>query len=318
MAKFLINDDCCREQPGNGDSENKDCLDNWKKQLEEVCNEFNIKSAITQQSKAAYENSQAWEAKLENWKKIIEESDKKAKEIIRVLGFFLAQIKTVCKNAKCTNKTIEMLLCLVKSIYDCLATYDENNPGLKKQIEELKKLLNCLTNVKDDVKAEVLKCIEAYEEKIIVVCETQDATLNKLLETLKCAQLLYAAICDKEDGLKVKIKNMQLTFEGKLENHESSSGTNSESQSTAQVGHCDPEDEAYPCADKDIGCEGLFPIDANPYTSKISQDFTKADVRTKELEELWIANKKESDKTLSKKNSLKEAIDAAEAAKSGK
>jgi len=318
MTKFLNNRDCCKDQPGNGDSENKDCLDNWKQQLEEVCNEFNIKSALTQQSKAAYENSLAWETKLENWKKIIEESDKKTKEIIRVLGFFLAQIKTVCKNAKCTNRTLELLLCLVKSIYDCLATYDEDKPGLKKQIEELKKLLNCLTNVKEDVKAEVLKCIEAYEEKIKVVCETQDATLKKLLETLKCAQLLYAAICDEKNGLKVKVKNMQLVFEGTIEDDESSSSTDSEDGTESQVGHCDPEDEAYPCTDKDIGCEGLFPIDQNPYTVKISEDYETADVRTKELEDLWIYNKKIFDEIATKKFSLKEAIEAAEAAKSGK
>lgn len=317
MAKFLNNNDCCTKEPGNGDSDNKDCLDKWKEQLKKVCNDFSIKSAVTQESKAAHENSQAWEAKLENWKKIIEETDKKAKEVIRVLGFFLAQIKTVCKNAECTNKTLELLLCLVKSIYDCFVTYDEAYPGLKKQIEDLKKLLNCLTNVQDDVKAEVLKCIEAYEQKIIVVCETQDATLNKLLETLKCAQLLFTAIC-KENGLKYKIEEMEKVFKGEIEFSESSTSESSEKRTEVIEGHCDPADENYPCIDKDIGCEGLFPIDENPYTSKITEDYTTADVRTKELEELWIANKKVSDEILSQKNSLKEAIDAAEAAKSGK
>ncbi len=313
MAKFLNNNDCCTKKPGNGDSEDKDCLEKWEEQLKVVCNEFSIKSAVTQESKAAYENSQAWEAKLENWKKIIEESDKKAKEIIRVLGFFLAQIKTVCKNAECTNMTLELLFCLVKSIYDCFVTYNEDNKGLKEQIEDLKKLLKCLTNVQNDVKAEVLKCIEAYEEKIIVVCETQDATLNKLLETLKCAQLLFAAICTK-NGIKYKIEVMEKVFNGTFESSEESSEKGTE----LVEGHCDPADENYPCTDKDIGCEGLFPIDQNPYTTKISEDYAAADVRTKELEDLWIYNKKVSDQILSRKNSLKEAIDATKAAKSGK
>lgn len=313
MAKFLKNNDCCTKEPGNGDSDNKDCLDKWKEQLKEVCNEFSIKSAVTQESKAAYENSQSWEAKLKNWKILIEETDVKTKEIIRVLDFFLAQIKTVCKNAECTNKTLELLLCLVKSIYDCFVTYDKDNKGLKEEIEDLKKLLNCLTNVKDDVKKEVLKCIEAYEDKIKMVCETQDATLNKLLETLKCAQLLFAAIC-KENGLKYKIEEMEKVFKGEIE----SSGESTNEGTEVSEGHCDPADENYPCTDKDIGCEGLFPIDQNPYTTKISIDYDTADIRTKELEALWIDNRKVSAGLSSKKGSLKEAIEASGNAKSGK
>lgn len=313
MAKFLKNNDCCTKDSGNGDSENNDCLEKWKEQLKEVCNEFSIKSAVTQESKAAYDNSQAWESKLANWKKNIEETDKKAKEVLRVLSFFLAQIKTVCKNAECSNKTIELLLCLVKSIYDCFVTYDENYHGLKQQIQDLKKMLNCLTNVQDEVKGEVLKCIEAYEQKIMVVCETQDATLIKLLETLKCAQLLYAAIC-KENGLKYKIEEMQKMLKGESESNEE----NFNEGTKIVEGHCDPADENYPCTDKDIGCGGLFPIDQNPFTAKIKIDYEDAQMRTKELESLWIINRTISDRLATEKGSLKEAITVAGNAKSGK
>ncbi len=315
MAKFMKNNACCKDSTGGGNGD-QDCLAKWKDELEEVCNQYNIAKAQTYKDKEAYENSLGWETKIKNWNDLIFKADEKAKAVVNELDFLLAQIKIVCDKSKCTNDSIEKLICLVKFIFDCFVTYDKNKAGLKEKLADLKKEVDCLKKVGEDVKAEVLKCIDDYEQKILKVCALQDDILAKLLETLKCAQLLYSAIC-REGGLKDKLVSIRVDFAGAPSEDEE---------------HCDPDDEKpsgkdqsgtsdavpYPCDDKKAKIVPTFPISEGDYYKGLSKDLAVATVKTEKLKEAWIQSKKASDSKLSRKTSLTEAIKAAEAAESGK
>ena len=309
---------CCDENPDNGGTGPKDCLEKWKEELDKVCNIYNIESAETASLKEAYDNSLGWETKLKNWCELIETTDEKVKAVIQELDFLLAQLKTVCAKSKCTYSAIEKLTCLVKTIFDGFYSYSQTDKGLKKKISYLKELINCLKHIKEEDKTEVIACIEAYEAKIIAICETQKDVLDKLLETLKCADLLWAYICG-ELGLEYKLTGIKAILKGET-----------------PAGHdCDKKEEKeeatspkYPCDDKKAKPQPEFPIKeetqdtntvkGNTYYVKVKEEFKEAEIQTKALKEKWIDSKKASDKRLSEKNSLTDAIKAAEALNTGK
>ena len=311
---------CCYEGTGTDDPESNDCLEKWKEKLEDVSNEYSEKAAITSQHKEEYVNSLSWETKLKNWNEIIKKTDEKANDVVTQLEFFWEQAKIVCENAECTTEVLEKLLCLVKSIFDCFYTYDQSNEGLKEKIINFKKAVECLKTVSDEDKAEVIKCIETYEQKIILVCEMQSAILTKLMETLKCANLLYASICS-EGGLKDKIESILEDFKGAPSDDDGdceSDDGDDEMPSRDEHRHHSDHHHKYPCNDKKAKRKPKFPIKNSRYYKTIKKEFERAEEKTKTLELTWKNSKKVSDKVLSHKTSLTEAIKAAEAAESAK
>ncbi len=311
---------CCEGDGGNGDSKPKTCLEEWDQELKTVCDRYTEEAATTQKDKEAYENSLGWEAKLTNWCNLIEETDEKVKAILVEINFLLAQIETVCVEAKCTYKVWEKLTCLVKTIFDSLYTYEKGNEGLKDKVLHLKELVKCLKDVKDEDKDKIIACIDKYEEKIKKICDCQEDVLSKLLETLKCATLLWAYICS-DMGLEDKLESMRNTFSGKEDKGDDSKGEEDD---------CDSDDDSddngepkYPCDDKEAKPLPKFPIKAdnstdsdpkgNDYYVNVKKDLKTAQDKTKSLKDAWIKSKEKSDETLSRKNSLKDAIAAAEA-----
>lgn len=306
---------CCDDRYDNGNSGPKDCLDKWKDDLEVITNRYSEEAATTAKDKEAYDNSSGWESKLKNWCLLIETTDEKVKAVIQELDFLLEQVKIVCVKSKCTYEVMQKLTCLVKSIFDCLYTYEENEQGLKDKIAEFKELIKCLKNLSAPDKAEVTACIEAYEAKITVVCDMQQQVLEKLLETLKCADLLWAHIC-AELGLEDKLEGIRAILNG----------------DTSDDDDCDPEEEedpiSYPCDHKKAKPPPEFPIvidsedssdvEGNSYYVKIKEEYQEAETQTKSLKDQWIVSKKISDKTLAEKESLEAAIAAAEKLDTGK
>ena len=306
---------CCDERNDNSDP--KDCLEKWREELEQVCIDYKIEAAETSKCKEDYDNSLGWEIKLKNWCELIETTDEKVKAALQELEFLLKQIHTVCVKSKCTYEVLQKLTCLVKTIFDCFYTYEKNEVGLKEKVEEFKKLIECLKNLGDKDKADVIACIEAYEAKLAAVCELQQAVLEKLLETLKCADLLWAYICGTL-GLEDKLKGIRDLLKGDAP--------------VEDPDYCPPEEPEggpkYPCDDKEEKPMPEFPIkddtvdpntiSGNAYYEKIKKEFKEAVEQTKARKEAWIDKKDISDRTLSEKNSLTEAIKASEAIDTGK
>ncbi len=308
---------CCDERNGNGGSEPKDCLEKWRDELEQVCIDYKIEAAVTSKSKEEYDNSTGWEIKLKNWCELIETTDEKVKAALQELEFLLKQVITVCVKSKCTYEVLQKLTCLVKTIFDCFYTYEKNEVGLKEKVEEFKKLIDCLKNLGDKDKADVIACIEAYEAKLTAVCELQQSVLEKILETLKCADLLWAYICGTI-GLEDKLEALRDLLKGDTP--------------VVDPDYCPPEEpengSKYPCDYEEEKPMPEFPIkedtndpntvSGNAYYEKIKKEFKQAVGKTKELKQAWIDKKDISDRTLSEKNSLTDAIKASEALDTGK
>lgn len=310
MSKFMINDACCKDRPGD-DYEGKDCLDKWKEEKEKVCNDYDRAAAQTKECYDEYSNSAAWENKIENWGILIKESDKKAKEIIVQLDFFLAQVKIVCEKAGCTNTALEKLTCLVKTIFDTFFSYQGQEEGLKELIANFKKAVECLKNVGDEEKAEVIKCIETYEEKIKEVCALQEDVLCKLIETMKCANLLYAWICE-EGGLKDKLIGIRMSFDPTGSDMDDDCDPKTEKHPKKKDGGS--TEPKYPCDDAMAKPVPEFPISEGDYYKSLEEALVIAVEKTETSRTDWMDSKKISDWLLSKKESLIEAIKAAETA----
>lgn len=300
MIKFLNDDSCCSEVPGKNGSSNKNCLTTWEEQYIDACTDYTIVSAESNKLKEKYDNSYNWRDKLDKWFDLIEQSNEKADNVVIDGEFFYGQITEVCKNAECTSKALEKLLCQVKSIFDCLYTYEETQKGLKMMITELIKAIDCLKDVKDIDKETAINCIKVYEEKIKMVCDLQDELLCKLIDSLKCANLLYAYICD-EEGLSFKLKKILDEFKGIIVEEVS----------------CSPGEKVtdpYPCDAKAKKPQPTLPLDNGDYFNNIKEALGIAVVKTEQFKADWTAQKKLSDDALALKNSLAEAIKAAKAA----
>ncbi len=299
MIKFLNDDTCCKDDSGNGGNGEKNCLTKWEEDFANACNDYNEKSAESEKLKEQYDNSYNWHHKLDKWFDLIDKSNEKADNIVIELGFFYGQVMEVCKNAKCTSIALEKLLCQVKSIFDCLYSYDILDKGLEDLITDLIKAINCLKDIKDVDKETAVNCIKVFEEKIKAVCDLQEAILCKLIDALKCANLLYAYICE-EEGLSFKLKTILEEFNGIVVEEPS----------------CSSEDdiEHYPCDAKEKKPQPTLPIIEGDYYKDLKQNLEKAVLKTDELKVKWTDKKKKSDDALSRKNSLAEAIKAAKAA----
>ena len=310
MTTFMINRACCDSGTGN-DNPPKDCLDKWKQDLVQVGNQYNEIVAETNSYYDAYTNSVTWETKLKRWQDLVETTDGKAGNVVNTLQFFMDQIDILCENSKCTVEALEKITCLVKKIFDAFYTYGEDKLGLKDKIIAFKKEVEC-ANAGDEDKTEVLKCIEAYEAKVMLVCELQTAILQKLLETLKCAVQLDSFFCDEDNGLKKKIMMIIVDFEhGLPEEEKCGSGHQGDGNINAT-----PE---FPCDPKKVKPKPKFRIgEDNTYYVALEEAYETALEKTKSLKEKWMKSKKKSDKKLSHKTSLTEAIRAAEAAENGK
>ncbi len=300
MIEFMRDKKCCEESSSNGDNGEKNCLTKWEEQFNKVCNIYSEKSALSEKLKEQYDNSYNWRDKLVKWFDLIEKSNEKADNIVIDLEFFYSQVKEVCKNAQCTTKALQKLLCQVKSIFDCLYTYNEIDKGLKALIADLIKAIDCLKNVKDIDKQTALTCVKAFEDKIKIVCDLQDDLLSKLIDSLKCSNLLYAYICE-EEGLSFKLKKMLDEFNGIY----------------ISKGNCSSEkdnSDEYPCDAKAKKPQPTLPIDKGDYFKNTKAALEIAMSKTDDLKNKWTERKKESDDALSRKNSLADAIKAAKAA----
>lgn len=302
MIEFMRDKNCCEEDASNGGNGDKNCLTKWEVQFTRACNVYNEKSAESDQLKEKYDNSYNWRDKLDKWLDLIEKSNEKADNIVVDLEFFYGQVLEVCKNTKCTTKALEKLLCQVKSIFDCFYMYNEIDKGLKTLVTDLIKAIDCLKDIKDLDKETAINCIKVYEEKIKMVCDLQNDLLCKLIDSLKCANILYSYICDDDQGLRFKLKKMLDEFNGIIV----------EEASCSSEGDDDSED--YPCDAKTEKPQPRLPIDEGAYFKSLKEAYDIAVGKTIVFKDQWTKKKKESDDALSRKNSLAEALKAGKAA----
>jgi len=311
MKKLLIDNSCCNPDSTDPNQGPKDCLDSWKLQKADVDNAYAKIAAKAAQAEERYKNAYAWEMKLKTWLDNIKTTDEKGNKVLTELQIFLAQFAVICPNAKCTVDALAILLCQTKGVFDCLYTLKTS------LLDKLKEDFDCLNNLSGEGKRDVLECIIEFEAKLKAACELQDSILKKLVETYKCANLLYVQICgviekegnyqDLADGLHQQIEDLLAYFDGTA----TSSAASDDDVYT-------PDESMFPCDENETKPLPKFPLNTNPYYTDLSADYTTAVTKSGELKTAWDTCRKERDLLLAQKTSLAEAIVAAEAAENGK
>ncbi len=305
MIKLLRNNACCTD-PTSGGTQGSDCVDSWKNELKTVANEYNNVSAEADRSEDNYKNAFAWKEKLKTWLANLDKANQSALDISTEVTIFIEQVNNTCFNTECTAKAVYALLCEIKSIFDSFYTYS-NQTGLKDQVAELRKNVDCLKDLDPAIKTEILACIDDYDAKNKAVCALQNDLLKKLVDMYKCINLLYASVCE-EDGLSSNLNALKEEFPTELVKQDPNQPPVSTGTGL----------DIFPC---DIGAtkpKPQMPIGQSDFYKQVSADFDSAVMITDQLKVAWDAKRIERDKLLARKNSLMDAIKAAEAAETGK
>ena len=303
---------CCDEVtiPPNPDGGN-DCVDLWKEQLRVASNQYDVAAAQTSKAEQLYVNAFAWQEKLKKWDENITTANEKADGICIELDLFIQKVESATVNSDKTSISAEALLCLVKKIFDCIVELCRQKPPAEEVglIQELRVAVECLENVDERDKQTMLTCIGTFEEKIKKVHTLQADVLNKMLELLNCAYLLSSSLGYKY-GLLGQLQDLKKRIQG-------------ETTHVEQVHSCihepnDPKPEP-PCGD-DVLKQSvkLFPIKESEYAKRIVTLYGEAKSKADQLKGERATARLASDRALARRESLKEAVAAAEKAEKAK
>lgn len=310
MAKFLLQN-CCTEAetPAPGTPENGCCIVTWEDKLKVATNRYNSSNATTIVAREKYVNALSWQEQLKVWKVNIDATDQKSKEVLNAITFFQAKVNTVCEDSNNATNSIKKLTLLLKRIFDEFYTYKVTEPGLIYQMETLEYYIEyykfCSSHKEKEQVETAVRCLRDSLKEVLAL---KDAILEGLINTLKHAFLLTTNICGAQ-GLKAKLQAMATYFDGKTI-------PNPDTLEAGKTVSGLPKDNAsYPCTNKPGYTKPVFPINnSNPYFKKIKKELEDAITNTGDLETAWKNAKKQSDKDLSVKEGLIEAIKAAELA----
>lgn len=306
MDKLIKHSKCCSELTGPS-GQPTDCVEAWGEDLKKVTNDYNKVAAEADQALSNYNNASGWKARLTLWLDQLDKTNSSSLSITTELSVFIERVNTTCFNTVQTEKAIRVLLCEIKAIFDCFVTYAAQT-GLKDQITDLHKKVSCLTVIDGTEKDQILKCIEDYDAKVKAVCALQNDLLKKLVDIYKCVSLLYAAVCETE-GLKDNLTQLSADFPKDLVKPNPTLPPDDPNQLGSQLFPCDPT-VAKPKPE--------IPIAQGTYYTTMSAECDLAEKEVQKLKLDWEAKRKLRDKLLARKNSLTDAIKAAEAAESGK
>ncbi len=306
MDKLIKHSKCCSELSGPS-GQPADCVGTWEEDLKTVTNQYNKVAAEADQAQSNYTNASSWKSLLTLWLDNLDKANAASLSITTELSVFVERANATCFNTEQTTKAIKVLLCEIKGIFDCFVSYSAQT-GLKEQVADLYKKVDCLTSLTTDEKNAALACIKDYIAKIDAVCALQNDLLAKLVEIYKCVNLLWAAVCGT-DGLKDNLDKLSKDFPKDLVKPDPTAPPDDPTQVGNQLFPCDPA-AAKPKPE--------IPIAQGAFYTTMDAECTLAAQEVEKLKLLWETKRKERDKLLARKNSLSDAIKAAAAAESGK
>lgn len=304
----------CNATPDKpGSTEDRDCIDQWKVDLEKVTNAYTTASANAIKAEGLFTNANTWKDKLKTWVNRAEDTDELAVKIASELEIFKTTVTNTVANTSKTVDAIKLLLCMVKDTFDDVFTLvRQSPPGDKGLIQELIFQIDCLTNVDERDKKIMLTCVAAYEEQMVAVYRLQKTILDLLLEVLNISYLLHQKIGSDDSGLATIIDN----FINRLDGETNDDGYLVEWETLYEEDR--PDDVNPPCDESILAPDPtgnqLFPIAESNYYSLLEKDTLKAERAASFFKGKMEEARKERDRFLSKRNSLLEAIKAAEAA----
>jgi hypothetical protein len=212
--------ECCKDTEVPPEGRPHNCVDVWRIKLKAAINELEGASAAAAKAEKAYQNATDWEAKLKAWMDDAGKAHGQIQSVVAGLARFLAMVIRMQRNTGKSVRTIEVLLCLVKRIFDelrgILLTTNLPDEDLGK-LQDLLRYIDCNPDLDEAKKQDARKCVLEFQPKIQAVHALQEALLKKLLEVLKAAHLIRASMgnWDRQPfGLKWHIEDLLKRLSG--------------------------------------------------------------------------------------------------------
>ena len=272
--------------------ETEDCIKKWESDLRKATNALVKKQAELNKAQKKYENAQTWDKKLESLFKDLKQTDERSANVLEEIGVLSSILEKVCENTACVKEVVEILYCMIKEFYECTDQLKQKLTNIKREIECLNDPgLNASTSI-------VIKCIEDLCAKIDEAIKSQQELIKKLIEVVKCTCELYESLCGEDCSLSTIIVDLETLF---------SQGPG-EANAECKTDSCNANLQPKP----------TMPLNCDPFYKQINDQTKNAEKELEEAKKEYSDLRKERDKLLSLKNSLAEAIKAAQAAKACK
>lgn len=267
------------------------CMTTWEDELKTTQNQLVEVCAERDKFQKQYNNATTWTNKLKKYWDWIQETEELIKIIASELQVFKKHTNKVCMNTKCTNEAVEILYCCVIAFYQC-------TDQLKQQIYDLFNKIDCLNDPEINTSSSVIyKCLTTLTTKLEEALQKQKETLANMIEVLKCAYMLDESICSAACGLINDLDNLGEMFPPAGDDKP---GPNCDFEQSCEA-------EIAPKPMLPLRKDDFYQITWGQYdTSKDEKDKIRQD-----YDEAW----EDCEALNSCKTSLKDAIDASNAAK---
>lgn len=286
------------KQEGQREGQGPNCLEDWKKDLENVKNALVIKTAETTQAYLEMSHSGIWEGKLKTYWENVDKTNKLILEIIEELNVFKVQANTVCQNTGHVVTALEVLFCYLRGFFRCTDRLGANLSALINQIK-------CLNepNLGSSI---ILKCLNDLQAKLNAAIAGQQDILKLIVTILKEARILNATACTVKPEEKCGFMDLLDGLAGRFD-HGSESGS-----SSSDI----PEHPDESSCDGNFALTPKMPLENDDYYKNTWSKYEMAQSETVVLKKAYYQLLEEQKKLVDCKKSLSDAIDAAESAKS--
>ncbi len=315
-----VHTDCVPNTPPGGNA-GDDCVTKWKDE-KDIAGE-NLKRAIAnvQKYSEALKYALEWEAKLKLYFDNIYKTSELSDKVARETKGFKTHVTKVCINAECLVKAIEMLFCEVRAIYE---------PCVRELVDIMNKVYDCLkcnTDPALDRGTGILKTLAEYGMKLREIEALQFDTLKKVVEALKCANILFYSICkgekQEEYGCDALINELEVLIEN-FGNCIPCDSTTVPTPAPALCCKMPPENcapdssAATPYININLAPIPLFPLCKDPYYLSTEIQYSKAQADKTTAKNCLDEAKEAKESAQACYASLVDAIKKSEDAKNGK
>lgn len=311
---------CSPADEGGPDNQPHNCVEQWRFELKTATQDYNEAASQATGIEKIYTNLVAWEGKLKFWVKNAETADKTLSDMLADLQQFMTLTATLRYNSRKTGHAVQILICLVKHIFDDVCELLQNSsdsPDVKGLIQKLKDYIECKSNLDEQKKMDALKCVSNYEDKVKVVFELQEAVLTKLLVILSNAKMLAKGVGNNKGNFGWGLYKQLEDLESRIQ------GQNPESK-TKKCVHDAPDSQVKnnvlpPCGTGVLKPRvRILPVNNSNYYKDLKGLEKNAGDQILEQKANLDKIRQIRDSHLNRKNSLADAISAAEAAEKAK
>ncbi len=194
VTKQSVHKNCDLEKTDPCVDQGVDCISKWK--IDKADQKIKLDSAIAdaEVAKNNLKLAEEWEQRVKSYCDGIEKTAELADKVCREVNTVIKQLEKICKNAGQTVTTIKILFCEVEKVFKNIKSEDVET--LTTMMENIMKCLKCITDpglVRDKG---IVLAITEFDTKLKELAALRLEALKKILDVLKCANLLYYSLCE--------------------------------------------------------------------------------------------------------------------------